>query len=170
MNLQEYISIARERRSTDTHIEDLLVEMCLKGQISREDIPGENTEALRKNIQALLQSVPSMKYPEQFFALVLPLDDQGNTLGRRDFIVEVKQVEDTRFGQYEYHILAPENMKNTWEKINRYSPFVEVEGPARQITNEEWVALIEEAVNQGKIDKRYLKRARKYITPVNWDL
>ena len=97
------------------------------------------------------------------FITFLPADQYGN-LPYGCVVLEVTQ-ETKQVGNVNnesLNVLAPSSF--AWKSIDptRY-PWIEVDGPARLLTDDEWYTLIEQAVQAKKCDSSYLAVAHRRL-------
>jgi hypothetical protein len=102
------------------------------------------------------------------FVIELPADEYGNlafTAGKVA-VLEVEQVEERmseRYVHISYKPSAPQYFVDNWPSGFMARGWIEVDGPARFLTEQEYVTLLKQAIQSGKISEPYLVCAEARI-------
>lgn len=91
------------------------------------------------------------------FLTELPADQYGNRpmVPGPPQVIEVEPYTDED-GDMWWRVLAPQSFAKVWPDLAPHNRWVEVEGPARSMDEQEYVAVLESA----GVAERYLERAR----------
>lgn len=103
-------------------------------------------------------SCPSCDWQQSFFVTVLPIDQYGNRSFMEAQPVVVEVVEGREAGYPVYTVIAPEpfKLRCPYFSSRGYNTWIEVEGPARTLTEYEYVELLEKA----GVEERYITWAK----------
>lgn len=97
------------------------------------------------------------------FIMFLPVDKFGNLPYGGPCVLEVEEnqvkIADMTFDNWK--VIEPQEIRENWPTLSPSPyPWIEVEGPSRKLTEQEWATLIEQAVQDGKCHESYFEAAQ----------